>query len=285
MVRRLAIAGATAVLIAGLVGCRGPAGQPALTVENRDGPAVTVMLGSMQVAGLACGNVAVLRPGDPNVPPLPWSLRIVGADGGLLRATEVDAARLPYWIVIRVDGVAEGDAPVSGPAARPCASAAESFGAAAATGGPTPTPSRSSAPVGPSIEPVSASHPTPEAEIALEACGARDFGLDKVAGMGLVPRARDVPKYTTLVGVEPEIQTDRPAWVITFRGVLELGPTRSGLRCGIRGPVYVEDPTCVVIDGVPNFYVTGRSGKSPDALVEPPITLGTPVLSLPPLAP
>ena len=154
---------------------------------------------------------------------------------------------------------------------------------------PPPAMATETLPAGPpvdtTIEPVSATAPSPEAAEVLEACQARDFGLDRVAGMGLVPRARDVPKYTRLVGVEPEIHTDRPAWVITFRGILRLGARGSALRGGRRDPVYAADPTCVVIDGVPFFYLTGPAGTDPDNLTVPPIEVGEPSLALPPLAP
>jgi hypothetical protein len=134
------------------------------------------------------------------------------------------------------------------------------------------TPS-SSRPVDESIEPVSRSSPSPEAGEALHACDARgnEDRLDAIEGMGLVPHATDVPRYTYLWGVEPEIQRTDPVWVIQFAGRLTIDA------------YWADDPVCVVIDGRPLFFAPGLSGRG-DASSNPEQP-NVPTLRLPPLAP
>jgi hypothetical protein len=93
--------------------------------------------------------------------------------------------------------------------------------------------------------------------------------------MGLVPQARDVPRYAPLPEGVPELQTDDPVWVITTSGRLRLP----------LDPNVEIDPTCVVVDGVGLWFQTG-------AVVQPDGSLRTarplakpPDLTLPPLAP
>lgn len=110
-----------------------------------------------------------------------------------------------------------------------------------------PPPSRPpTPPIDPSISPVSASHPSSDAKEALDACGAYEFGLDHVAGVGLIPHATDAPRFG-LSAAAPLLKVATPAWVIQFRG--EMAQLRSG-------ETWI-DPTCVVIDREPAFYATG----------------------------
>jgi hypothetical protein len=113
-----------------------------------------------------------------------------------------------------------------------------------------PSPDSSARPVDPTITPVSRASPSPEAEAAIEACGADRAGLDHVVGMGRIPSARDTAVYADLVGVEPEIQSDRPAWMIQFAGRIDLG----------RG-YWADDPVCVVIDGLPKMFAPHAAGR------------------------
>ena len=133
-------------------------------------------------------------------------------------------------------------------------------------------------PVDPSIEPVSRSNPTAAAEAALIACGAnRPKGIGvttdfAIASMGLIPHARDVPEYANLWGMEPEIQTDKPAWVIQMAG-----------RVGSH-EFWADDPVCVVVDGVGTTYSPTSYGRGTKT-VAAPTPPRSPTRALPPLAP
>jgi hypothetical protein len=157
---------------------------------------------------------------------------------------------------------------------------------AAGCAGPVPSPSATSEreglrPIAPDIVPVSKSHPSVEAQEALDECyitdfkhtGFRTLGLDSVAGMGEVVPARDAPLYVPLVGIEPEIQTDGPAWLIETKGVvtLALAPT-------------MRNPTCVVVRGVSSWYATDAYSEGNGWVTARPVPL-PPSFRLPPLAP
>lgn len=131
----------------------------------------------------------------------------------------------------------------------------------------TPAPSR---PIDPSLTPVSRSNPGPEAQVVLELCG-----LDPtlVSAMAKVSKARDLPEYVRLTGKEPEIQVDKPAWVVTYAGRVIL-PRALG---------WADDPICVVIDGVRTVFLSGRHGRGD--LESAPLPVPEPPLALPTLAP
>ncbi len=84
----------------------------------------------------------------------------------------------------------------------------------------------------------------------MKLCGADRSGLDHVAGMGEILSARDAANYADLAGVEPEIQSDGPAWVIVFAGRLDLGHG-----------YWADDPICVVVDGVPHTFAPHAHGR------------------------
>lgn len=131
-------------------------------------------------------------------------------------------------------------------------------------------------PVDSTIAAVSATQPTADAAEVLALCQVGEAQLMDVAGMGLVPSARDLPKYVRLVGVEPELQTDSAAWVVAFEGELAQPMSHE---------VWV-DATCIVIEGVAGFYATGGARDvGSDVLVTPPPVSPEPSLALPPLRP
>jgi hypothetical protein len=74
------------------------------------------------------------------------------------------------------------------------------------------------------------------------------LGFDGISGAGRVTPARDLPEFVPLVGTEPEIQTDDPAWVFSFVGVVTI-------------PIDIveRDPICVVINGHPIWFSVGAS--------------------------
>jgi hypothetical protein len=131
-------------------------------------------------------------------------------------------------------------------------------------------------PVDTALLPVSASNPDPAALTALELCGAFQFGLDSVAGMALLRRVSDAPKYARLSPKVPELALGSSAWMIQFRGERPDPITRESWI----------DATCLVIDGSPHVYATGptrdlRTGKIVSDYY--PVAV-PPTLSLPPLA-
>jgi hypothetical protein len=96
--------------------------------------------------------------------------------------------------------------------------------------------------------------------------------------MGLVPRARDVPRYARMFGTEPELQTDAPAWVIQLVGRIDYRE------------YWANNPVCVVIDGrswifAPEAYGGPSAETGQDAVNPNPSIAPDPPFRLPPLAP
>jgi hypothetical protein len=122
------------------------------------------------------------------------------------------------------------------------------------------------------LAPVSRSHPSAGAQKALDACQVTNFyGLDSVARMALIQHASDARTYERFTGLEPELKTDDPAWLVEFSG-------------GIYMPIEAETwygTVCVVISGSAGFYGTGETmhlGKlypAPSVPVEPTLALPT----------
>ena len=142
---------------------------------------------------------------------------------------------------------------------------------------PTPTPSMAVIPTLPTgdLSPVSISNPNQGAKDAIAKCHIGDqFSTEQVAGMGQVPSTKDLFHYVPLTGREPEFTSDRPAWVIQFRGDI---PMRTG---------HWTDPVCIVTADSFGYYATGPSkdyGSDVVQTPEPPPT--PPDRSLPPLIP
>jgi hypothetical protein len=111
----------------------------------------------------------------------------------------------------------------------------------------------------PPAEPVSRSSPSREAAAALKACGATGGRIANVAGMGHIPAARLAADYVELWGVEPELQSDDPAWIIAFKGRVDLG----------RG-YWADDPICVVVDGHATTFAPSTSGRGDRTETAPP---------------
>lgn len=128
----------------------------------------------------------------------------------------------------------------------------------------------------PGLRAVSLSESYGDSADAMALCGVGEH-RDLVSGAAHVMHAKDLPKYVRLSGNEPEIQTDAPAWVVAYQGVVRL-PVR-GLRYA-----YVDqiDPTCVVIDGESSWFTTGEI-RNPDGTVIEPSLLPAPAGTLPPL--
>jgi hypothetical protein len=125
------------------------------------------------------------------------------------------------------------------------------------------------------LSPVSISDPSQGAKDAFAKCHIGDqFSIERVAGMGQIPSARDLFHYVPLTGREREFNADVPAWVIQFHGDI---PMRDGLW---------TDPVCIVTPESFGYYATGPSKDYNTGMVsmpEPPPT--PPDRSLPPLLP
>lgn len=154
--------------------------------------------------------------------------------------------------------------------------------APAASPGSTIVSSQDLPPIDTSIMPVSASDPDPDASAALDACSITDtigrfgengpLGIGYVTGMGKVTPASDAVMYAGLDGA-PAIRTSSPAWVITTSGWITL-PLGAPMK----------DPTCVYVDGLAHWYVTGDT-RSDDGIIVTPMPIAPRPYRLPPLAP
>lgn len=148
---------------------------------------------------------------------------------------------------------------------------------------PTPAPpvtatptSEATPPPGSAIAPVSRSNPTSEQAEIIQLCLNEIIAIEQVDRMGLVPSARDLPRYVPLTGREPQIQTDAPAWVIQFKGEIPML---------LAGEVWI-DPICVVINGERGYFATGPvRNLDTGALHTPEVPANPPDRALPTLAP
>ena len=138
----------------------------------------------------------------------------------------------------------------------------------------------SALPVDPAIQPVSVSNPPAAAARTFEVCLVNELvarnGIGVIAGIGRIDHASDAIHYARLTRREPELQTDKPAWLVQFRGDIRLP---GGGRAFV-------DPTCIVVEGGDGgFFATGgvrdpASGNastplpdavSPDRALPPPM--------------
>lgn len=128
-----------------------------------------------------------------------------------------------------------------------------------------------------SIAPVSVSDPSAEAAEALRLCQVLDnYGSAKISGMGKIAHARDAVRYAAFTGLEPEIKTDAPAWLVTFKGELAMPMSRE---------IWI-DPTCIVVGGSPMFYATGPVRSTETGAVLSPLPAKQKAeFALPPLSP
>ena len=132
-------------------------------------------------------------------------------------------------------------------------------------------------PVPPAVHPppplakVSRTHLPPAADQAITACNVT---WDRIGGIGLVPRARDVSLYAPLSPQTIEIQSDEPAWVIQIRGqyTAPLDPSTE------------LDPTCVVVNGSQMIFGTGGAWDNRGVFI-PARDVWHPLGRLPPLGP
>ncbi|OGN87045.1 MAG: hypothetical protein A2X23_11670 [Chloroflexi bacterium GWC2_73_18] len=140
----------------------------------------------------------------------------------------------------------------------------------------TPTAGPTSLPVDQAIAPVSRSSPNPEAAEVIRLCLNETIPIERIERMGLVPSARDLPRYVPLTGREPWIKTDEPAWVVQFRGEIPML---------LSGEVWT-DPICLVIGGEPGYVGTGPvRNLTTGALHTPEPPASPPDRALPTLAP
>ena len=97
--------------------------------------------------------------------------------------------------------------------------------------------------VDPFVDPVSLSAPPPDAARTFEMCAIRQWidrdGLDVIAGLGRIDHANDAFHYVRLTQREPELEFDRPAWIVSFRGEV---------RMAMSNTIYLS-PACIVVSG------------------------------------
>ena len=145
---------------------------------------------------------------------------------------------------------------------------------------PKPTATESIAPMSPlatgDSPTVSISNPGPGAKDAFEKCHIGDIiPIQRVAGMGQVPAAKDLLHYVPLTGREPQVKEESPAWVIQIRGEVQQ-----------RGSEIWIDPTCIVTEGDFGFYATGPvKNASTGEVLEPEPPPTPPDRTLRPLVP
>ena len=148
---------------------------------------------------------------------------------------------------------------------------------ASATPASDPTGATEGVPIDPTVAPVSLSNPPADAARAFEVCLVPEivsrYGSAAITGLGRIEHASDAPRYARLSARNPELQSDRPAWVVQFRGDIRLP-----------GGLTYLDPTCIVVDGGDGgFFGTGGVRDSVSGAVSTPLPdASTPELALPP---
>ena len=195
------VAGAAALLLLplSLAACSGPPGGTpvtsgpspapyALTVDDRSSwGTLQVAVGDSVVGHVDCDQTVTVAPGDPGVPPLPWTVRLVTAGGQTVDQRTEDGAGGPTWLLVWDAQVEEGRGPALGPAPE-CA-----------------MPS-------PSIAPMPTAGLTSGAAIA---AGARLLA-DRAAGPAAIQTATigRLATYASPPGVDPQAFV----WALTYSG-------------------------------------------------------------------
>ncbi|MGH2512009.1 MAG: hypothetical protein ACRDGQ_04910 [Candidatus Limnocylindrales bacterium] len=187
------------LLLSSLAGCSGPPGgtplasglSPApyvLTVDDRSSwGSLQVAIGNSVVGHVDCEQTVMVAPGDPGVPPLPWTVRLVTASGLTVDQRTEDGAAGPRWLLVWDALVEEGNQPALGPVPE-CAMPSASIA-------PLPTAGLMSA-------------------AAIDA-GARLLA-DRATGTVTVQTATigRLATYATRAGVDPQTFV----WALTFSG-------------------------------------------------------------------
>jgi hypothetical protein len=175
------------------------------------------------------------------------------------------------------------DGPAGGAgAAGPGAPVATQIAAVAATTRPAgATALPVSLAVDTSVVPVSLSRPPADAARAFDLCLIDEWvgrnGAQVIAGLGKIDHATGAYHYAPLTGLEPELKSDDPAWMVQFRG---------DIRMPMSNTIYV-DPTCVVVDGGDGgFFATGGVRQVGSDVVKAPAAVAfAPDRALPPPKP
>lgn len=160
----------------------------ALTVDDRSSwGTLAVAIGDAVVAHVSCDESVTITLGDPNVPPLPWTVRLTTSAGQTVDQRVETGLAGPMWLLVFDTQVEEGTSPALGPAP-PCA-----------------FPS-------PSIEPLPTAGITDVAAVDL---GSRILA-PRSAGPIAIETATiaRLAVYTAVDGVDPHT----PVWAVTFSG-------------------------------------------------------------------
>lgn len=136
-----------------------------------------------------------------------------------------------------------------------------------------------SLPVDADIAPISLANPPADAARAFELCRIHDWvdrkGPEVIAGIGRIDRAREAVHYARLTGLEPEIQSESPAWMAQFRGEIRVDWELAFI-----------DPTCIVVGGDGGFFGTGPVKQvGSDVTITPQPVKQEPDRALPPPQP
>jgi hypothetical protein len=159
-----------------------------LSIDDRSSwGTLQVMIGDAVVGHVACTETLAVTPGDPKVPTLPWTVRLVTASGQTIDQRTEDGFEGPRWVLVFDGHVQEGGTVAVGPAP-PCA-----------------LPSPSIAPL-----PVS----------GITSAAAIDTGTSLVAARSGTPvrvttaTIGRLATYTTVKGIDPQTFV----WALTFTG-------------------------------------------------------------------
>ena len=125
--RYLVASAATLLLLSSIAGCSGPPGATpvasgptlapyVLTVDDRSSwGMLQVAIGQSVVGHVGCDETVTVAPGDPGVPPLPWTVRLVTASGQTVDQRTEDGAAGPTWLLVWDALVEEGHQVALGP--------------------------------------------------------------------------------------------------------------------------------------------------------------------------
>lgn len=95
-----------------------PTAKGVLTIQNFDGPDVSVRVNGENVGTVVCTENLELDAQEDGLPPLPWTVELIRSNGSVYYQTTV--VSLPWYVILAIHRGHEALGPISLPTVLPC---------------------------------------------------------------------------------------------------------------------------------------------------------------------